>query len=374
VKHGTDSSDGVQLLARPRRAALARPARAATRLRPAGPRIAGLAVADAPQTYSQEEVLERLGLSGDEFAEGIFARCGVQRRHLELSDEFLDRTLQGRAQQIDEQLMARSVQAVDALGIDPQRIATVFSSSLYTLGCPTLAHRLVEHYGMDPATDKYHISGVGCASGVPLMRLAEQAMRAHPDREALIVAAESMSGILTRATPQDPRAKTVGSAIFGDGCAAVLLSGDPRAQGPAIVASQVHQRPDSLGVVSLQCSAHDSYLHLERELPDLAGAGLPAVADSFLENQGLERSAIDHWIAHPGGRRIVENIGSALGLSHDDLATSWGSLADHGNVGTPSVLYVLQNTIAQCEPQPGELGLIVSVGPGVTLGLMLLQW
>ena len=374
MKHGTDSSDGIQLLARPTRAALARPARAATRLRPAGPRIAGLAVADAPQTYSQEEVLERLGLSGDEFAEGIFARCGVQRRHLELSDEFLDRTLQGRAQQIDEQLMARSVQAVDALGIDPQRIATVFSSSLYTLGCPTLAHRLVEHYGMDPATDKYHISGVGCASGVPLMRLAEQAMRAHPDREALIVAAESMSGILTRATPQDPRAKTVGSAIFGDGCAAVLLSGDPRAQGPAIVASQVHQRPDSLGVVSLQCSAHDSYLHLERELPDLAGAGLPAVADSFLENQGLERSAIDHWIAHPGGRRIVENIGSALGLSHDDLATSWGSLADHGNVGTPSVLYVLQNTIAQCEPQPGELGLIVSVGPGVTLGLMLLQW
>ncbi len=374
MKHGTDSSDGVQLLARPTRAALARPARAATRPRPAGPRIAGLAIADAPQTYSQQEVLERLGLSGDEFAEGIFARCGVQRRHLELSDEFLDRTLQGRAQQIDEQLMARSVQAVDALGIDPQRIATVFSSSLYTLGCPTLAHRLVEHYGMDPATDKYHISGVGCASGVPLMRLAEQAMRAHPDREALIVAAESMSGILTRATPQDPRAKTVGSAIFGDGCAAVLLSGDPRAQGPSILASQVHQLPDSLGVVSLQCSAHDSYLHLERELPDLAGAGLPAVADSFLENQGLERSAIDHWIAHPGGRRIVENIGSALGLSHDDLATSWGSLADHGNVGTPSVLYVLQNTIAQCEPQPGELGLIVSVGPGVTLGLMLLQW
>lgn len=374
MKHGTDSSDGVQLLARPTRAALARPARAATRPRPAGPRIAGLAVADAPQTYSQEEVLERLGLRGDEFAEGIFARCGVQRRHLELSDEFLDRTLQGRAQQIDEQLMARSVQAVDALGIDPQRIATVFSSSLYTLSCPTLAHRLVERYGMDPATDKYHISGVGCASGVPLMRLAEQAMRAHPDREALIVAAESMSGILTRATPRDTRAKTIGSAIFGDGCAAVLLSGDPRAQGPAIVASQVHQLPDSLGVVSLQCSAHDSYLHLERELPDLAGAGLPAIADAFLDRHGLDRAAIDHWIAHPGGRRIVENIGSALDLSHDDLATSWGALADHGNVGTPSVLYVLQNTIEQCDPQPGERGLIVSVGPGVTLGLMLLQW
>jgi alkylresorcinol/alkylpyrone synthase len=366
VRHGNDSSDGVQLLAPPMR-------RAETP-RPAGPRIAGLAVSDGPDTYSQEEVLERLGLRGDEFAEGIFARCGVQRRHLELSEDFLDRTLQGRAQQIDEQLMVRSIEAVDALELDPEQIGAVFSSSLFTLGCPTIAHRLVERYGMDPATDKYHISGVGCASGVPLMRLADQAMRARADMQVLVVAAESMSGILTRATPGDARAKTVGASIFGDGCAAVLLSGDPRAQGPVILASQVHQLGDSLDVVSLQLSANDSYLYLARELPDLAGAGLPEVADSFLARHGLDRSAIDHWIAHPGGRRIVENIGSALGLSHDDLATSWGALADHGNIGTPSVLYVLQSTIEQCEPQPGERGLIVSVGPGVTLGLMLLQW
>ena len=27
-----------------------------------------------------------------------------------------------------------------------------------------LAHRLVDHYDMDPSTDKYHILGVGCAS------------------------------------------------------------------------------------------------------------------------------------------------------------------------------------------------------------------
>ena len=48
-------------------------------------------------------------------------------------------------------------------------------------------------------------------------------------------------------------------------------------------------------------------------------------------------------MAHPGGRRIVENVQSALGLSRDDLATSWGALAEHGNVGTPSILYVLRD-------------------------------
>ena len=79
-------------------------------------------------------------------------------------------------------------------------------------------------------------------------------------------------------------------------------------------------------------------------------------------------------MAHPGGRRVVENVQNALELSREDLATSWSSLAEHGNVGTPSILYVLKETIERDEPEPGEHGLLVTIGPGVTLGLMLLGW
>lgn len=342
--------------------------------RHAGPRIAGLAVSDSESTYSQEQVLERLGLKGDEFAERIFARSGVKRRHLDLSEDFLGKTLQGRAQQIEQDLLSHSVHAVDALELDPLQIGTVVSSSLYSLGCPALAHRMVDHYGMHPATDKYHISGVGCASGVPLIRLAIQTMRDQPGKQALVVAAESMSGILTPATSDDSRAKTVGSALFGDGCAAAVLSGDPGADGPVIIDSQVHQIEGTLDAVRLDLTAEDSYLHLARDLPDIGGAALPDVVAGFLRRNHLEHSDIDHWMAHPGGRRIVENVQSALGLSEDDLATSWSALAEHGNVGTPSILYVLKDTIARCEPEPGERGLMVTIGPGVTLGLMLLGW
>jgi len=339
-----------------------------------GTRIAAITVSDSEISYSQEQVLERLGLKGDEFAEGIFARCGVKRRHLDLSVDFLERTLQGRAQQIEQDLMRHSILAVDALELDPSQIGTVFSSSLYSLGAPTLAHRLVEHYGMDPATDKYHVNGVACASAVPLMRLAALAMREHPDRHALIVGAESMSGLLTRATPDDPKAKTVGSALFGDGCAAAVLSNDPQADGPTILASQVHQVPGTLGAVSLDLAASDGYLHLARELPDLAGAALSEVFAGFLRRNRLEHADIDHWIVHPGGRRIIENVQSALALSAEDVATSWKALAEHGNVGTPSILYVLKDTIERYAPEPGEHGLMVTIGPGVTIGLMLLGW
>src|ERR1700691_4112621 len=153
-----------------------------------GTRIAGVAVSDTAEALSQEQVLERLGLSGDEFAERIFARSGVKQRHLNLSDDFLGRTLQRRTELIEQELLAHSIEAVEQLQIDPQRIGTVISASLYSLGCPTLAHRLVEHFQMDPTTDKYHITRGGCASGVPLMRLAVQAMHEHPEKHALVVA------------------------------------------------------------------------------------------------------------------------------------------------------------------------------------------
>jgi alkylresorcinol/alkylpyrone synthase len=345
-----------------------------SRARRTGTRIAGLTTSDSPEVLSQREVLDRLGLAGDEFAERVFARCGVDNRHLELSDDFLSLTLQGRTAQIEMQLLDHSIRAIDALDLDPREVGTVISSSLYSLGCPTLAHRLVDHYEMDPATDKYHITGVGCASAVPLMKLASQAMREHPDRPALVVAAESMSGILMSATDDDPRAKTVGSAIFGDGCAAALLSADADADGPLILDSQVHQIAGTLGAVELECSDGDSHLHLARELPDLAGAGLGDVVDRFLQRNRLRRAQIDHWIVHPGGRRIVENVEAALGLGGEQTELSWRVLSEHGNVGTPSIMYVLRDTMQQRDPAPGQRGLAVTVGPGVTVGLMLLGW
>ena len=236
-----------------RRATGVSPVPARERVAPyASPQIAALAVANSPTTLSQREVLERLGLAGDEFAERIFARCGVRRRQLELADdEFLGQTLQGRTAHVEDQLLRFAIDAVDQLHLDPQRIGTVISASLYSTGCPTIAHRLVDHYELAPTTDKYHIVGVGCASAVPLLRLAGQALHAAPGGQALVVAADSMSSILMRAGEQDPKAKTVGSAIFGDGCAAVMLSHDAGAAGPAIVDSEVHQVAGTLDAVSL---------------------------------------------------------------------------------------------------------------------------
>jgi predicted naringenin-chalcone synthase len=336
------------------------------------PRISALAVADPARSFSQDEVLEALGMASDPFAQRIFASCGVQRRHLSLLAAHADQTLQSRTAVSEQQLFELAVRAVDKLGVDPQEFDTVITSSLYSLGGPTLAHRLVGHYAMSAQTDKYHVVGVGCASAVPLVRLMAGALGDAEPRKGLIIAAESMSGLLSQATPDDPRAKVVGSAIFGDGCAAAIVECGADAPGPAVVASTVHQLPGTLDIVRMALTSDDSYLHLARELPHLTSVGLDALVDDFLAPLGLTRYAIDHWLIHPGGFRIVERIQAVLALSDDDVRVSYDVLASHGNIGTPSIFYVLDETVARRAPARGDRGLMVTVGPGVTVGLMLL--
>jgi len=70
----------------------------------------------------------------------------------------------------------------------------------------------------------------------------------------------------------------------------------------------------------------------------------------------------------------MEGVRDAIRLTDADVAISWQALAEHGNTGTPSIFYVLQSTIEQRAPEQGERGMVVTIGPGVTLGLMLLEW
>jgi predicted naringenin-chalcone synthase len=335
-------------------------------------RVCGLAVSTPATSFTQDELLTLLGLATDPFARSIFARSGVRERHLELTPDTLATTLQARTEETEEQLLRLALEAVDGIDFDTDEIGVVVTATYYSLGGPTLAHRIVDHLGLDPATDKYHLVGAGCASAVPLFRLATGCMG---DRMALVVAAESVSGFLTKVSPRDGKAKVVGSALFGDGCAAALLGGPgEEGDGPAIVAATVHQVAGTLGHVRFGVGGEDSQMQLARELPAVAEEAAGPLVERFLRDHGLTKDDVDHWLVHPGGPGIIEAVQRGLGLSRRQVAPSFGVLSRFGNVGTPASLFVLAETLEARRPAPGELGLMITIGPGVTVGLMLLAW
>jgi alkylresorcinol/alkylpyrone synthase len=300
----------------------------------------------------------------------------VRTRRLFVSEESVGASLQARAAETEENIFGLAFEALGLLDFDPDSIGVLITAGYWSLGGPTLGHRLMEELELPRGADKYHVTGVGCASAIPLLRLGGQALRdRRPGETALVIGAECVSGFMTRARPGDERTKIVGNALFGDGCgAAVLRLGTGAPSAPEIVASAVHQVRDTLDQVRFAVNGEDSFMRLGRELPAIVEAGLPALVDEFLEPQGLDTSSIDHWLLHPGGRGILEGAQRGLGLSDEQVAASATVLAEYGNTGTASSFFVLGATERMRSPGPDELGLLVSVGPGVTVGLMLLSW
>jgi len=337
--------------------------------------VAGLAAVAPEQRFDQAEMLAMLGLADDEFAQRIFARCGIDARHLAITPELLRTTLQARSRRTEDHLFEMAVDAVERIDFDPAEIGVLVTGSFWTLGGPTLGHRLIEHLGLPADVDKYHLVGLGCASSVPLFRAAGQALGEWPGRSALVVAAESLSGVLTWAGPGADRGKIVASALFGDGCGAALLRSDGAGDGgPVVVASAVHQVPDTLDHVELLATADDSLVRISPELPRIAENGLLPLVEGFLAREGLGVRDVDHWLVHPGGRGIVDGVQVGLDLADELVAPSRAVLAEYGNVGTPSAFFVFEEVVRQCDPGHGDHGLVVTIGPGVTVGLMLLRW
>ena len=110
------------------------------------------------------------------------------------------------------------------------------------------------------------------------------------------------------------------------------------------MSSKVHQIGGTLDAVRFRLAEQDSFMQIARELPAIAEAPLRGLVDDFLSEIGVTTSSIEHWLVHPGGRGIVEGVQRGLSLTDEQVAVSYDVLADHGNMGTPSTLYVLKET------------------------------
>ena len=94
----------------------------------------------------------------------------------------------------------------------------------------------------------------------------------------------------------------------------------------------------------------------------------------LLERHGLSQSDIRFWVTHPGGSKVLVNLGRQLGLTDSALHYAKGVLRNYGNMSSPTVLFVLDEVTRHGEPQPGDWGAMTALGPGMAGEVALLQW
>jgi alkylresorcinol/alkylpyrone synthase len=94
----------------------------------------------------------------------------------------------------------------------------------------------------------------------------------------------------------------------------------------------------------------------------------------FLADHGLGVDEVAHWVAHPGGPKVLLAMQSALELRDGALERTWRSLAEVGNLSSASVLHVLAATIDDVPPGTGDAAVMLAMGPGFCAELVLLRW
>ena len=324
------------------------------------------AAARFPKLLPRSRAILRKVLSGNN---------GIATRHLALADlnhafdltpdvlhaRFLDAAPDLAAQAAHRALTDARIQASD--------IDAVLISTCTGYLCPGLTSYVSQRMCLRPDVLALDLVGQGCGAALPNLRTAEALLASGRSRQVLSICVEVCSAAFYL---DDDTGVLISACLFGDGAGAAVLShsanGNRRVKWQA-AASILQPAERDL----LRFEQKDGMLRniLKPEVPLLAAAHAARVLQDALSLAGVARSQIGGWMFHPGGRDVLAALRQGLQLTDHDTRWSESVLRDHGNMSSPSVLFVLQQALAG--GAPGGYWWMSAFGAGFTCHGALLE-
>jgi predicted naringenin-chalcone synthase len=342
------------------------------------PRILAIGTANPPHRFTQHEAYRLAGYQSHRILE-IFLNSDIDYRHFyidpgnfsrdETPDQLNQRYLLG-AMETGCQAVHR---CLESAGLTPRDVDLFAVSTCTGYLCPDLASRLIGRMGFRSDVVRAPMLGLGCAGALPTLQRVWDFAAAHPGRKALMLSVE----ICSASYYIDNTLETiVGNAICADGAAALLLSTEGTDGGlfPEVVDFQTFLAPEQIDKVGFEQREGKLRIILAAAIRDLAAPTIERSLSPLLGRNGLRQEDIRFWVAHPGGRKVIDNVQEHFGLSEEQLRFSKDIYRHYGNMSSATVLFVLDKVIREGNPQPGDCGVMIALGPGMAAETAFLKW
>src|ERR1700758_2360258 len=178
---------------------------------------------------------------------------------------------------------------LERAGLKPEDIDMIITVSCTGFMIPSLDAHLINLMGFRSNVRRMPFTELGCAAGAMALGRAADYLKAHPGGNVLVISVELPS--LTFQRKDISQANLISSILFGDGAAAVLVTGKEK-KGPKILVSETYTFPDSLGAMGFDLRDSGFHILLAKDVPEMIGAKIRGLVDGFLERHGKTQDEI----------------------------------------------------------------------------------
>lgn len=236
-------------------------------------------------------------------------------------------------------------------------ITHLIVTSCTGFAAPGLDAGLIARFGLDLAVERTIVGFMGCNAAMNALKLARHGVRSDPRAKVLMINLELCT--LHNQETEDLE-QALCFLLFADGCAASLVTAEPR--GLALERFGSAMLAEAADLITWHIGDAGFDMRLSGEVPAVIGRHLPAHVASLLGQR--PHSEVELWAVHPGGRTILDAVEGALGLAPARLAASRSVLKDFGNMSSATIMFVLQRLMA--EEDCGD-GVALGFGPGLSI-------
>ncbi|MEM6829124.1 MAG: type III polyketide synthase [Bacteroidota bacterium] len=356
--------------------------------------IQAIGTALPPYATEQQKIADfmirhlRLNESEEKALRVLYRASGIQKRYSVLED--FGKNLNGQHFFKEHMDFPTAKPRMDVYQKHAIRLATVACSHalsqsgtsadqvthLITISCtgmyaPGLDIELIEEMGLKTDVKRTSINFMGCYASFNGLKMADQIVRSDASANVLMVSVELCSIHLQDKTDED---NLLANCIFGDGAAAVVIGATPQKNSLQLKNFYSDLSLDGKSEMGWYIGDYGFEMKLSHRVPEVIKNGIGRLSKRLLDRIDLSIQDIDFYAIHPGGKRILEVIEEKLGISKEENKPARDALKAHGNMSSPTVLFVIKSIMDNLtEEDEGKHLLSFAFGPGLTLESAVLK-